>query len=282
MNPLGHVWRSAFWHVGERLRRRQLLGAGVLMGTLPWRMAWAASDPTEGDPLGSAQWPDLKRSFIGAEPARFTGLVSVKGPAFADDALNVPVMVDARALANAGPAVTRIRVVVDRNPIRHVLDFEPLLSLPVLAFRLRLEQASPVRALVQTQDGRWHVGGVWVQAAGGGCTVPGATRADGSWSQTLNQVQARFFSSVLEGSRRLRVRIMHPMDTGLVAGIPAFHLEQLELLDATERPCWRLALHEPVSENPIITFELPRQLTGHFRLVGRDNNGNRIDAVVPA
>ena len=124
--------------------------------------------------------------------------------------------------------------------------------------------------------------GTWVQAAGGGCTVPGATRADGSWNQTLNQVQARFFSSVLEGSRRLRVRIMHPMDTGLVAGIPAFHLEHLELLDATDRPCWRLALHEPVSENPIITFELPRQLTGHFRLVGRDNNGNRIDAVVPA
>ena len=282
MNTLGHAWRSAFWQVGERLRRRQLLGAGVLMGTLPWRAAWATSDPTGGDPLGSAQWPDLKRTFMGTDAVRFTDMVSVKGPAFADDALNVPVMVDARALANAGQAVTRIRVVVDRNPIRHVLDFEPLLSLPVLAFRLRLEQASPVRALVQTQDGRWHVGGTWVQAAGGGCTVPGATRADGSWNQTLNQVQARFFSSVLEGSRRLRVRIMHPMDTGLVAGIPAFHLEHLELLDATDRPCWRLALHEPVSENPIITFELPRQLTGHFRLVGRDNNGNRIDAVVPA
>ncbi|MDR7095758.1 quinoprotein dehydrogenase-associated SoxYZ-like carrier [Hydrogenophaga laconesensis] len=282
MNALNHVWRSAFWQVGERLRRRQLLGAGVLMGALPWHMAWGAGDPTEGDPLGSTQWPDIQRAFVGAGPVRFSGQVSVKGPAFADDALNVPVMVDARALASAGAAVARIRVVVDRNPIRHVLDYEPLLSLPVLAFRLRLEQASPVRALVQTQDGRWHAGGTWVQAAGGGCTVPGATRADGSWSQTLNQVQARFFSSVLEGSRRLRVRIMHPMDTGLVAGIPAFHLEQLELLDATDRPCWRLVLHEPVSENPLITFELPRQLTGHFRLVGRDNNGNRIDAAVPA
>lgn len=279
MKHLGHVWASAFRHVGEGMRRRRVLGATVLMGIAPWRLARATGDASEGDPLGSAQWPDLRRAFVGTDAVRFSDQVSVKGPAFADDALNVPVMVDARAL---GAAVTRIRVVVDRNPIRHVLDFEPMRALPVLAFRLRLEQASPVRALVQTQDGRWHAGGTWVQAAGGGCTVPGATRADGSWSQTLNQVQARFFTSVLEGSRRLRVRIMHPMDTGLVAGIPAFHLEQLELRDAADQPCWRLALHEPVSENPIITFELPRQLLGHFRLVGRDNNGNRIDAAVPA
>lgn len=273
------VWHSTFWPVGEGLLRRRVLGAALLMmGSAPWRLVRAAGDPTEGDPLGSTQWPDLKRSFIGTGAVKFSERVAVKGPAFADDALNVPVMVDARALA---APVSRIRVVVDRNPIRHVLDFEPLRALPVLAFRLRLEQASPVRALVQTHDGRWHVGGTWVQAAGGGCTVPGATRADGSWSQTLNQVQARFFSSVLEGSRRLRVRIMHPMDTGLVAGIPAFHLDQLELVDAADEACWRLALHEPVSENPIITFELPRQLTGGFRLIGRDNNGNRIDAALP-
>jgi sulfur-oxidizing protein SoxY len=198
-----------------------------------------------------------------SDPVQFSDAVVVKGPVFADDALNVPLMVDARALlAGGGPRVARIRVVVDRNPIRHVLDFEPLRSLPVIAFRLRLEQASAVRALVQTEDGRWYAGG--------------------TWSQTLNQVQARLFGNVLEGSQRLRVRIMHPMDTGLVAGIPAFHIDQLSLLDAADQPWWRLALHEPVSENPLITFELPRQRTGSLRLVGRDNNGNRIDAMVAA
>ncbi|WP_245638644.1 quinoprotein dehydrogenase-associated SoxYZ-like carrier [Hydrogenophaga palleronii] len=263
--------------------RRSLLGATAFTLLAPWRSARAAGDASEGDPLGSTQWPDVKQSFIGAGGnVRFSERVLVKGPAFADDAMNVPVMVDARALAQAGVPVARIRVVADRNPVRHVLDFEPLRALPVLAFRLRLEQASPVRALVQTQDGQWHVGGTWVQAAGGGCTVPGVTRADGSWSQTLNQVQARFFNNVIDHSRRLRVRVMHPMDTGLVAGIPAFHLEQLALLDAAGEPWWRLALHEPVSENPLITFELPRQITGTLRLVGRDNNGNRIDAVVPS
>lgn len=262
--------------------RRRLMGAVPLMALSPWLRLGRARDLTGGDPLGSLQWPDLRRDFIGQAELRFSDQVRVKGPGMAEDALNVPVMVDARALAAGGARIERIRVVVDRNPIRHVLDFEPLRSLPVLAFRLRLEQASPVRALVQTQDGRWHVGGTWVQAAGGGCTVAGSTRTDGSWSRTLNQVQARFFNNLLEGSRRLRIRVMHPMDTGLVAGIPAFHIESLELVDAAGQVWWRLTVHEPVSENPLMTFELPPQITGALWLRGQDNNGNRIDTMVPA
>ena len=259
-------------------RRQWLQGAAALIAV----PAMAQGDQTGGDPLGSMQYPSLRDQTIGAATARFTDQVSVKGPAFADDAMNVPLLVDARGLDKVGGGVQRIRVSVDRNPVRQVLDFEPLRALPMLAFRIRMEQASPVRAFVQTKDGQWHVGSTWVQAAGGGCTVPGLTRADGSWSKTLGQVQARFFNNVLEGSRRLRLRVMHPMDTGLVAGIPSFHIERLELQDAGGEPWWRLALHEPVSENPLITFELPTPSPSAFRLTGRDNNGNRIDAEVRA
>jgi sulfur-oxidizing protein SoxY len=267
----------------KQLNRRNVLGGGLLAGLLPAHsLLQAAEDHTGGDPLGSMQWPDLREVFMGKGPMRFTDQVVVRGPSFADDAMNVPLMVDARQLSATGGGVARIRVAVDRNPVRHVLDFEPLRALPTLAFRIRMEQASAVRAMVQTRDGQWHVGSTWVQAAGGGCTVPGATRADGSWSRTLNQVQARYFNNVLEGSRRLRVRIMHPMDTGLVAGIPAFYLEDLQLVDGAGQVWWRLGLHEPVSENPILTFELPPQAVDGLRLIGRDNNGNHFDTGVDA
>ena len=240
--------------------RRELLLAGAA-----WPLALQAQDnPTGGDPLGSMQYPSLRDETVGKAAVAFSDAVQVRG------------------LGNQGGGVARIRVAVDRNPVRQVLDFEPLRALPMLAFRIRMEQASPVRAFVQTRDGRWHVGSTWVQAAGGGCTVPGATRADGSWSKTLGQVQARFFSNVLEGSRRLRLRVMHPMDTGLVAGIPAFYLEELQLVDGSGQAWWKLGLREPVSENPLITFELPPQPVPGLRLVGRDNNGNRIDAEVVA
>lgn len=258
------------------IRRRALLTAAAL-GAGGVR---AAEDHTGGDPLGSMQWPTLRRQYLGQAPMRFAPEVLVKGPAFADDAMAVPLQVDARALAREGGGIERIFVVVDRNPVREVLNFEPLRALPMIAFRIRMEQASPVRAMVRTRDGRWHVGGTWVQAAGGGCTVPGATRADGSWSRTLNQVQARWFDNLIDGSRRLRLRVMHPMDTGLVAGIPAFFIERLQLDDGAGQPLWRLALHEPVAENPLITLELPTGVRGGLRLHGRDNNGNRIDAEV--
>ena len=254
------------------------LGLGGVAGS-----AWATEDHTGGDPLGSMQWPVLRKKFTQGQPVIFSDAVLVQGPPYAEDAMNVPISVDARPLLRQGLKIERMLVVADRNPVQQILSFQPEQTLPVLAFRFRLEQGSPVRALVLASDGRWHVGQTWVNAAGGGCTVPGATRADGSWSQTLNQVQARFFRNVLEGSgSRLRLRVMHPMDTGLVAGIPAFYIEEMELRDSTDRLLWRLELHEPVSENPLITFEMGDLPRGLLRLQGRDNNGNRIAHEVQA
>jgi len=263
------------------LSRRQCLQSVGFWGAALVAPALRAQDPTGGDLLGSMQWPTIQSRFMGKAPSTVTSDVIVKGPEFAEDAMNVPILIDARALARRAGPIERIVVVADRNPIQHILDFEPMRSWPVLAFRFRMEQSSPVRALVRTQDGRWHVGQTWVNAAGGGCTVPGASRADGSWSRTLNQVQARVFKNLLEGGTRLRLRIMHPMDTGLVGGIPAFYIEQLELRDSLEQPVWRLHLHEPVSENPLLTLELGEQLQGPWHLLGRDNNGNRIDERLP-
>ena len=262
------------------LRRTMVLSGLLAAGTASAR--GPDIDRAEGDPLGSMQWPTLRKQYLGNAPMRFTDMVVVHTPAFADDAMNVPLQIDARKLATVGGGVQQVVVVVDRNPIREVLEFEPARALPMLSFRIRLEQASPVRAMVQTRDGHWHVGGVLAQAAGGGCTVPGASRVDGSWKDTLNQVQARIFRNVVDGSRRLRLRVMHPMDTGLVAGIPSFHIERLELRDASHTLWWRLALHEPVSENPLISFELPLEGPQEFWLSGQDNNGNKIEAQVLA
>ncbi|MDQ1901496.1 hypothetical protein RAH32_13680 [Paracoccus sp. WLY502] len=49
-------------------------------------------------------------------------------------------------------------------------------------------------------------------------------------------------------SRRLRVSIRHPMDTGLADGIPAHHLTDRTLTDAQGAEIARLKTHEPLEE----------------------------------
>jgi sulfur-oxidizing protein SoxY len=263
--------------------REWMFGRGAVLVLLA---AAAIASPcraqTEGDPFGSLQWPDLKREFLHGGKVEFDSRVQVRGPAFAEDPMNVPITVTAEGLAD----VDLITVIVDRNPIRKVLEYFPLSTLPAVSFRFKLEQASPVRAAVRTRDGTWHVGGTLVDSAGGGCTAAGETRRDGSWSRTLGEVSARVFpQSVPAGgggaaSTRLRLRVMHPMDTGLVGGIPAFYVNKLSLMDASGAELMRLNAFEPVSENPVFSFDFRDRPAGALRLVGTDNNGNRIKGSV--
>lgn len=258
------------------LQRRRLLL--LALGPLAAR-AGAAEDPTGGDPFRSIQWPGLQREFFGADARiEFDPRVQVRGPALADNPVVVPISVAVDGLAG----VQRIVVIVDRNPIRKVLDFEPLpgQALPSIAFRFKLEQASPVRAAAQTRDGVWHLGGTLVDSSGGGCTVSGASRQDGSWSQTLGQVSGRVFPDLDGRGARLRLRVMHPMDTGLVGGIPAFYLKRLAVHDAAGVELLRLNTFEPVSENPVFSFDLAGRPAGPLRVSGVDNNGNRIEGLL--
>jgi sulfur-oxidizing protein SoxY len=238
---------------------------------------------TQGDPFGSFQWPDLKREFLGAGPVVFDARVLVRAPVFAEDPMNVPITVSTDGLAD----VEVITVIVDRNPIRKVLEYFPLESLARVSFRFKLEQASPVRAAARTRDGVWHVGGVLVDSTGGGCTAAAPTRSDGSWSRTLGEVSAKVFpQSVPFGAgpgnlgTRLRLRVMHPMDTGLVDGTPAFYVNRLSLRDSSGRELMRLNTFEPVSENPVFSFDFPGLPKGTLKLVGSDNNGNRISGTI--
>ena len=110
-------------------KRRNVLLAGFLWGAAARAARAATPAATEGDPLGSPQWPGLRREYTQDAPLRFTDAVQVRTPAFADDALNVPLQIDARALQAVGGGITRMVVIADRNPIREVLAFEPLQAL---------------------------------------------------------------------------------------------------------------------------------------------------------
>ena len=207
--------------------------------------------PTHIDPLNSPSWAQMHARMLNGEPYAFSDKITVLSPDSAEDPANVPVSVHIAA----GIAVKRVVVFADLNPIQKVIELEPFEVPASFGFRIKLEQATPLRAAALTDEGIWLVGGRWVDSAGGGCTQPSAGRVSGNWHETIGQFRALTFGEA-EHISRVRFRIMHPMDTGLSPGIPAFYIDRITVSDAADVPLATLNVFEPISENPYFTLDL--------------------------
>lgn len=233
------------------------------------------------DPLDSPVWQDLAKKTFGSATVVFDDRVKVVVPGVVENQAQVPVSADARAVPN----VERLIVLADLNPIQHVLTLTPVSSKAdaYISFRLKVEQATPVRAAALTSDGVWHVGGVFLEAAGGGCSSPAMAREDADWSATVGKAQGKIWRNA-DGTARLRLRVRHPMDTGLAKdNTPAFFIEKLDVKGASGDALATVEMFEPVSEDPTMTLSIkPLATDASVAVDGRDNNGNIYRSVVPA
>jgi sulfur-oxidizing protein SoxY len=224
------------------------------------------------DPLQSPLWDMHRERLFDSAPVLFDGAVTLAMPMLAENQHVFPLTLDARALG----AVRRIVVLVDLNPIPVPVDFTPDQALPWLALRIKLDQRTPVRVAAQGPDGTWHVTGQWVDAAGGGCSAPPVSRARGDWAQHLGEVRGALWHEAQ--ATRLRFSVRHPMDTGLVDGIPAYNLESVTIR-AGETVLTHMTESGAVSEDPAFTLLLPPQ-TGPITIALRDSDGREFAGVV--
>jgi sulfur-oxidizing protein SoxY len=254
------------------------LGFAVIASAAVSIAAPIASAETVADPLRSAVWPSLAKKLFGDAPVVFDERVKAGVPSIVENQAQVPIVADARGLTG----VVKMVVVADLNPIQHVLTFEPRKAQPYVSFRMKVEQGTPVRVAALTADGTWHVGGVFLEASGGGCTAPAMARNDHDWSDTVGQAQGKVWRDI-DGTARVRLRIRHPMDTGLAKdNTPSFHIEKLTMVSAAGEPLAGLELFEPVSEDPTMTLmiRLPAS-DASVTFEGRDNNGTEYKSVLP-
>lgn len=245
----------------------------ILLVALSFSTPAVVAEDFPADPMDSPQWGVMHQIMMGKEKYVFDDRIKVYAPKVAEDSLNVPVSFRIKGLED----IKEIIVFSDLNPIPKVLRFQPNDVDPYLAFRIKLQQASPVRVAAKTGDGLWHVNSAWVDAAGGGCTLPSIGTSSGDWTTTLGKVSAHLWQNT-DKPNRLRVRIMHPMDTGLAPGVPKFHIEQMTLRDESGKQLAYLEVYEPISENPMLSLDVGKHT--NFYINGRDNNGNIINAEV--
>ncbi|MFN3457986.1 MAG: quinoprotein dehydrogenase-associated SoxYZ-like carrier [Novosphingobium sp.] len=247
---------------------RKMIAALLMLGSAP-----ALAAPA--DPLHSPMWEHHAARLFSKDPVVFDQRVAVRIPVIAENQRVFPVTVDARALPN----VRRIVLFADLNPIPVAVDYTPTEAEPFLATRIKLDQRTPVRAAVQTKDGTWHVGGSWIDAAGGGCSAPPVSRVKGDWADHLGEVRARQWPEKA-GETRLRMTLRHPMDTGLVENIPAYNIERLTIHDSTGKSLGDIQIFGSVAEDPAFTVVV--KATGTISFEARDTAGLRFPGKVGA
>lgn len=229
------------------------------------------------DPLNSGNWEWVRDILFEDAKTVFDDRVVVEAPSHAEDNMNVPFVVDARAL----DGVQKIVVFADSNPILRVLSMEPVKAEPFIASALKMQQGGPVRAAALTSDGVWHVGGVFVDAAGGGCTEPASVHADNGWVDHLGEMHAKTWLQE-DGTQRATVRVYHPMDTGLADGIPAFFVERLDIKNADGDILAHIEPAEPVVQHPSLTVLVrPEEGSSHLVIDGRDTEANLLEGQTP-
>ena len=221
-----------------------------------------------GDAFDSGMWPSHRQEYLGETAVwRNDPAVTVLAPRAAEDSSHVPFLIDASAVARQ---VRQIVITIDYSPFPKAMVFRPGRALPLLGFGVKYEVGGALRASAQTEAGDWLDGATYVSALGGGCSAPAAAHQRPDWQEGFGELRARLWSD----SGRLRLRLRHPQDTGLADGIPAHHLTELALLDGTGAEIAGLELHEPLEENPTLTFQLPPDLArGPVEIRARDNLG---------
>lgn len=218
------------------------------------------------DPLHSPLWAMHAERLFAGERVEFDQRVILEIPMIAENQHVFPVTIDARAL----PHVRRMIVLADLDPYPVAVDFTPGTAAPWLSARIKLDQRTPVRVAAQTADGVWHVSGSWVDAAGGGCSAPPASRARGDWAEHLGELRGALYPGAM--ATRLRFSVRHPMDTGLVENIPAYNIETVTASQEGQEVA-RLTVAGSVSEDPAFTLLLPATATAPVALALHDSNG---------
>ena len=228
------------------------------------------------DPLNSVMWENMASRFFPGKVV-IDQRVIVQGPQDAEDQMQVPITVDATQLDD----VKQIVALADLNPIPHILTLHPTRAQAFIGFRVKLEQATPIRVGVLTGDGVWHVNGVYISAAGGGCTAPALAHGMEDWYKTLGEARA-ITRRESEELTRLSVRLRHPMDTGLAPGIPVFYMNKLEVTSPAGDTLANVELFEPVSENPTLTLKpLVSDNVAELLVHARDTEANEFYYSLP-
>jgi sulfur-oxidizing protein SoxY len=201
------------------------------------------------NPVESPTFDDILKEIIKDEKYIFDDMnIKIKVPLFADNPIQVPIFVDAKAIKNA----KKLIIFTDLNPIPKVIDMDLLNLLPIVSLNIKVAQETPIRAVVLDDKGVWHIGSNNIKSFGGGCSVSSVASSDTNFDKLLGKTKGNIFKT--DGVYRLKTSIFHPMETGLVFGNSEFYINKITI-KADNQILAKIDAYSSISENPRFIFE---------------------------
>ena len=228
-------------------------------------------------------WQGVRAEVFGARPiADGAGLVTIKAPYRPDDVRAVPVSIEARL--PDGRSVRSVTLVVDENPSPIAARFKIAgdRNRVSLATKVRLNQESFIRAVVEDSGGGLSMVSTLVKFAGGqsACSAPptGDPAEIAASMGKMKLAAAPSKSGAAQSEQRVRLDIRHPNHTGMALDqmtLLYIPLRMVSNLDVRQggTPLFQMSGSITLSENPSFEFDLPMGGAEQLEVTMKDSDG---------
>jgi sulfur-oxidizing protein SoxY len=253
--------------------------AGAISTALSLLATTAAAAPgglpsaAHGD--SSPEWDALRPRLFGDRPVLSgSGRVQVQAPLRAAYGASVPVKVTALLPQSEALRVQKLWLVVDKNPspVAAVINVSAALGQADFETRMRVDEYSHVRAVVELSDGSLHADSRYVKTSGG-CSAPPNRDSPELIGRTTLRLAAPFQR---DGLNTADVTVLHPNDTGFelnnvtVMYIPSYFVRSIKVSQGGA-PLFDAELDFSISENPTLRFHFVPQGLGELRAEVEDS-----------
>jgi len=232
-------------------------------------------------------WPTLKQTNFGdREILAEDGFVTLDAPVTAEDAAIVPLTV--RVPPAVKDNLKSLTLIIDKNPDPVVAKFSfgPAAGTGgerSLSTRVRIDNFSHVRAILETEDGKLHMATKFVQAAGG-CAAMQAKDPDAD-TVGLGKMIVKTFPPALSTTPLFegQVMIKHPNSNGMQLDIntggyiPARFVKEMVVKRDGEL-VFTMASTFSISTNPNFRFTFGRGTDNELDVAITDTDGTLFTA----
>lgn len=233
--------------------------------------------------LASDTWPSLHAEAFGGRTIQDgRGIVKLSAPYRPDDVRSVPLEADIKL--PHGRTIRTVSFVVDMNPspVAAVFRMGEGRGQAHLGTRIRLDQQSDVRVIVEASDGALYMAEQLVKFAGGqaSCSAP-PVGDPAEIAANMGKMDFATVGAAPNGSHqtaRARYDLSHPNHTGMVLDpvtllyIPLLMVDRIEARQGDEL-VFEMTGSITLAQNPAVEFDFLTNGAGEMTILARDTSG---------